>query len=227
MKTILVVDDLEENRYLLQKLLEANNYRVVLAADGVEALEKAQKEAPDLVISDILMPRLDGFALCREWLQHPQFKGIPFVFYTATYTEPKDEEFALSLGAARFIVKPQENAVFLGMIQEVLNRFAKGEYSGREPASVENAVYLKEYNEILVHKLQELEQAAERAQKQNVRLSQEIAERERIEEIMRKQIKELEAWHQVTLEREERIKELKSEVNALLSELGRPPKYMD
>src|SRR5258708_36657020 len=79
-----------------------------------------------MIISDILMPVMDGFALCRQWKTDEQLKHIPFVFYTATYIEPSDEEFAYSLGADRFIVKPQEPAVIIKEVREVLDESRAG-----------------------------------------------------------------------------------------------------
>src|SRR5262245_42100037 len=108
MKKILIVDDQERDLYLLKTLLGAHGYQVVEAVNGAEALRFATANPPDVIISDILMPVMDGFSLCREWKKDEELRDIPFVFYTATYTDPKDEEFALSLGAARFIVKPVE-----------------------------------------------------------------------------------------------------------------------
>ena len=108
MKRILVVDDNDQNLYMLKILLEGNGYQLTLAKNGNEALEAAHSNTPDLIISDILMPGMDGFALCRECKKDGQLRDIPFIFYTATYTDPKDEQFALSLGAVRFIRKPSE-----------------------------------------------------------------------------------------------------------------------
>jgi len=95
---ILIVDDNEEDRYMLEVLLRGQGYKVVSAADGVEALEKASQDGFDMIISDIMMPRMDGFQLCHKVKTNEKLKNIAFVFYTATYTDPKDEEFALSLG---------------------------------------------------------------------------------------------------------------------------------
>ncbi|MEE9618500.1 MAG: response regulator, partial [Anaerolineae bacterium] len=126
MTTLLIVDDNEQNLYMLQVLLEGHGHEVVAARDGAEALDKARRDPPDVIIADILMPVMDGFTLCREWKKDPQLQDIPFVFYTATYTDPKDEEFALSLGAERFIVKPAEPDVFMEMVQEVIKNHEAG-----------------------------------------------------------------------------------------------------
>ena len=75
------------------------------------------------------MPRMDGFQLCRECRNDPALREIPFVFYTATYTEPKDREFAMNLGADRFIVKPMESKEFLTIVGDVSparNRMGSG-----------------------------------------------------------------------------------------------------
>src|SRR5262249_34170326 len=117
--TILVVDDKAENRYLLESMLRGVGYTVVSAENGVEALHTLHTQHIDLIVSDILMPHMDGFQFCREVKSHEKLKAIPFVFYTATYTEPKDEELALSLGASRFIIKPVDPDCFLTHIKEV------------------------------------------------------------------------------------------------------------
>ncbi|MBU0661612.1 response regulator, partial [Patescibacteria group bacterium] len=98
---ILIVDDNEDVRMILKKTLESNGYSVKDASNGKEALKAAKESPPDIIISDILMPVMDGFQLCREMKADEILKKIPFVFYTATYTDEKDEELALKLGADR------------------------------------------------------------------------------------------------------------------------------
>jgi len=179
---ILIVDDNEQVRYMLQVLLKGYGYQVTVAPNGAEALEIARRIPPDLIISDILMPVMDGFTLCREWKKDERLREIPFVFYTATYTDPRDEELALNLGAARFIVKPVEPDAFVGMLREVIAEAEAGRLvAPREPIE-EEPVYLKEYSERLIKKLEDKMLQLEEA---NRALEREIAERKRAEEALR------------------------------------------
>ncbi len=172
MKKVLIVDDVFENRYILEKMLEFQQLGVVSAGNGKEALEKARMDPPDLVISDILMPVMDGYALCKTWKSDERFKNIPFVFYTATYTDPKDKDFALSLGADRFVIKPQEPQIFMEMLGEFIREDQAVHPAGHQPLGSEME-FFRQYNEILFRKLEkkvtELEQV-------NRRLKQEIDE---------------------------------------------------
>ncbi|MFH1008948.1 MAG: response regulator, partial [Candidatus Latescibacterota bacterium] len=182
-RNVLVVDDNEQNLYMLQVLLQGHGYEMVSAAHGAEALEKARRDPPDMIISDILMPVMDGFALCRAWKKDEVLKSIPFVFYTATYTDPRDEELALSLGAERFVVKPTEPDVFMEMVREILEEHqAGGTIALREPVA-EEAVYYKQYNEALIRKLEDTMGQLEEA---NRTLEHDIAERKRAEETLRR-----------------------------------------
>lgn len=124
MDHVLIVEDHEENRNLLKMLLEVNGYRVTAAGDGLEALAAARRVRPDVIVSDVLMPKMDGFALCRAWMQDTALKAIPFIFYSATYVRPDDEQFALALGAVRYMIKPQEAKVFLAELSAVLQQWA-------------------------------------------------------------------------------------------------------
>jgi CheY-like chemotaxis protein len=174
---ILSVDDKAENLYMLEALLRGHGHHVDSASDGLRALQLAGAHPYDLIISDILMPRMDGFQLCRELKKDDHFRDIPFVFYTATYTDPRDAAFALSLGADRFLVKPLEPEVFIKTIQEVVEQKMKPAVSHSEAHGVEDeAIYLKEYNARLITKLEKKMLDLEAA---NRALIDDIEERER------------------------------------------------
>ena len=165
MKKALIVDDIKENLYLLESLLKAYGYKTVAANNGAEALGLALKEPPDIIISDILMPVMDGYTLCREWKKDEVLKDIPFIFYTATYTHPKDEEFALNLGADKFIIKPQEPDVFMAIVEKVLLEFRNGKILISKPDESSEVEMLKEYNETLIRKMEDRMLKSEEAEK--------------------------------------------------------------
>ena len=154
MPTALIVDDQSENRYLLECLLSANGFKVIAACNGREALDQAQAQLPDIVLSDILMPVMDGFSLCREWKQSERLRSVPFVFYTATYTDPKDEQFALSLGADLFVVKPAEPDELIRLLQQLLAQRGSGTLAVKAPPQTDETPYLRQYNEVLIRKLE-------------------------------------------------------------------------
>lgn len=155
MKKILIVDDMEENLYMLESLLTGSGHEVITSKNGVEALERLKNHSFDLIISDILMPVMDGFQLCRKCKSNDTTKSIPFIFYTATYTDKKDEQFALSLGAARFVVKPVEPTDLMEIIESTLKDYKNGLIISPEiPVEEDAPEFLKEYNERLVRKLE-------------------------------------------------------------------------
>jgi PAS domain S-box-containing protein len=152
---ILIVDDMEQNRYLLRALLEGSGCAVADARHGAEALAKARQSPPQMVISDLLMPVMDGYTLLRHWKADDRLKAIPFVVYTATYTEPRDERLALDLGADAFILKPTEPETFMARIHEVLAKTKGGELSPSQAHKGKEEALLKEYSEVLIRKLEE------------------------------------------------------------------------
>lgn len=185
MKKALIVDDIKENLYLLESLLKGNGYATVTANNGAEALGLALKDPPDIIIADILMPVMDGYTLCREWRKDDVLKHIPFVFYTATYTHPKDGEFALSLGADKFIIKPQEPEDFMAIIEQVLSEFRKGKIQVSQPTESSEVSMLKEYNETLIRKMEDRMLKSEEAEKKiriyATQLETEIEHRKQVE----------------------------------------------
>jgi PAS domain S-box-containing protein len=151
---VLVVDDQYINRYLLEKLLAGYGFEVVLAGDGIEALEKMQNGDINLIISDILLPRMDGFQFCKEIRSNPAYRHVPFVFYSAAYTEQKDRVFAESLGADRFIIKPTDPAAFISIIRELIAEHPGLNTITPRPMILREDEYLSEHNRSLFHQLE-------------------------------------------------------------------------
>jgi signal transduction histidine kinase len=149
---ILIVDDNATNLKLLGAVLDAEGHRALRAKDGVEALEILERESVDAVISDILMPRMDGYRLCYEVRGRANFNATPFVVYTSTYISPSDEKTALGLGADIFLRKPAPAADIVKALEQA-KRNAALRPGGVKPAMRE-ADRLKEYSERLVEKLE-------------------------------------------------------------------------
>ncbi len=119
---LLIAEDDPDIRKLLNTTLTFKGYRVVAVHNGREGLEYIQKERPLIVITDIMMPQLDGFGLVHRLRIDPQTRDIPVVFITATYVSRADQEFALNIGATRFIQKPVDFEKFLATIEELLEQ---------------------------------------------------------------------------------------------------------
>src|SRR5215510_6307507 len=132
---LLIVEDDPDILKLLDTTLKFKGYRVVTAHNGKEGLEIIHKEHPAIIIADIMMPQLDGFGLVHRLRLDPETRNIPVVFITATYVAEEDKQFALSIGATRFLQKPVDLDHFLATIAELLKHGA--------PVAVEP---LKEFN---------------------------------------------------------------------------------
>ena len=117
---LLVVEDIPDILKLLDATLKFKGYRVLTARNGEEALEVIQKERPLIVITDILMPKMDGFSLVHTLRIHSETRSIPVIFLSATYVAPEDKAFALNIGATRFIEKPIDLELFMKTISELL-----------------------------------------------------------------------------------------------------------
>jgi DNA-binding response OmpR family regulator len=117
---LLVVEDDPDILKLLQTTLTFRGYRVITARNGREGLDIIRAERPAVVIADIMMPKLDGFGLVHRLRLAPETCDIPVVFITATYVAPEDKEFALDIGATRFLQKPVDLDAFLITVAELL-----------------------------------------------------------------------------------------------------------
>jgi len=119
---ILIVEDVPNVLELLEVTLRFKGYAVITAHNGVEALEVISKTRPVLIITDILMPKMDGYAFIQKLRVNPDTRSIPVVFLSATYVTPEDKDFALSLGAARFMEKPIDTEDFLLTVAEIVTQ---------------------------------------------------------------------------------------------------------
>jgi two-component system alkaline phosphatase synthesis response regulator PhoP len=118
-KKILVVEDEVELTRAIQIRLEQAGYEVLIAYDGKEALEKARGENPDLIVLDLMLPKIDGYKVCRMLKFDEKYKKIPVVMLTARAQE-KDESLGYEVGADVFITKPFKYQMLLTKIRELL-----------------------------------------------------------------------------------------------------------
>jgi len=118
-KKILLVDDEKDLVETLSFRLEANGFEVLISHDGQEGLEKARNDNPDLIILDLMLPRLDGYKVCRMLKFDEKYKNIPIIMFTARAQEA-DKRMGQEVGADAYITKPFEPQVLLGKIKELL-----------------------------------------------------------------------------------------------------------
>jgi DNA-binding response OmpR family regulator len=119
---LLVVEDIPDILKLLEATLTFKGHRVITARNGEEALEAIEQEHPALVITDILMPKMDGFSLVHRLRINPETRNIPVVFLSATYVAPEDKAFALTIGVTLFIEKPVALDRFVPIIEKILKQ---------------------------------------------------------------------------------------------------------
>ena len=120
--TLLIAEDTPDTLQLLEVTLKFKGYRVITATNGQEALEAIERERPAMVITDILMPKMDGFSLVHRLRINPATRNLPVIFLSATYVAPEDKDFAAAIGATRFIEKPISIPDLLNTIKFLLDR---------------------------------------------------------------------------------------------------------
>jgi signal transduction histidine kinase len=157
---VLIVDDHPTNRKLLRATLEAESIGVLEAGDGEEALKILGSERVDVLVSDILMPNMDGYRFCHEVRRSEKLKHLPLIFYTSTYTSPGDQALAMSVGADRYLTKPISSSELMAAIRETVSQAANNR---REIPSVSDTQFMmKQYSKTLVNKLEEKNSELER-----------------------------------------------------------------
>jgi CheY-like chemotaxis protein len=168
---ILIVDDIAANRKLLRAQLEAEGFEVVEAVDGLDALEVLTREPVDAVLSDILMPRMDGYRLCHEVRKNRTLRSLRFVLYSSTYTSPADVSLGDTVGADQFVAKPAPIVDILNALQITA--------VGRQPRPSElpdDALIVQQYSAVLVAKLEEKNTELQQALAETLRAHNEIQE---------------------------------------------------
>lgn len=174
MTRILIADDKTENRQMLQSLLQLSGFSVFSVKDGAEALAEIRKSPPDLIITDLLMPNMDGFELCRICKQDEKIKDIPFIVYTATFNDAREEQLVMALGADCYLIKPVEPEMLLQKISQLLAQTGQTEIKPTRSPNTENLV--QQHNAALLNKLHQ--KVGE--------LESEIARRDVAEKMLRK-----------------------------------------
>lgn len=177
----LIVDDIAMNRKVLRAQLEAEGHGTMEAGNGIEALAVLERESVDAVISDILMPEMDGFRLCLELRKSARFAATPFILYTSTYNSPSDRELADTVGADAYLTKPSPVATILESVIAAVGKERTAPYQLRRKS--DETQVLRQYNEALVRKLEEknveLVLAVEHLNELNENLERRVAQRTR------------------------------------------------
>jgi twitching motility two-component system response regulator PilH len=119
MSTVLLVEDSLPTREMIAKLLQNQGLMVKIARDGVEALEMLQEDSPDLVVLDIVMPRMNGYELCRRLKSNPKTKNLPVVICSSK-GEEFDRYWGMKQGADAYIAKPFQAVELIGTIKQLL-----------------------------------------------------------------------------------------------------------
>jgi PAS domain S-box-containing protein len=151
------VDDVQENLELLEDVLSEHGYVSSCAHNGVEALEILGQSTIHMIVADAMMPRMDGFQLCKEVRARSAFGTLPFIIYTGNYVDSSDQEFARSIGVDRYVVK----YAGLGALVDAVNELAAETYGrrmeegGGEKEHIDDQAFLEKHHAIVIKKLEE------------------------------------------------------------------------
>ncbi|MFA6506379.1 MAG: response regulator [Treponemataceae bacterium] len=179
---ILIVDDNRDDRTVLKYLIERKGHEVIEAENGEDGLQKIKDDPPNLIISDALMPTMDGFQFLRAIKKEKDLCSIPFVFYSASYQQNQDVRLASALGADAYILKPEDPVELWKKIDNILTA-KKRKLVQPSKLVKEDAEYLKCYSEVLAVKLEDKVQ----------KLNSSLAEKEHAETALRRLNRELRA----------------------------------
>ena len=238
MGVILIAFEREAELSALEQLLAGRGHRVVRSGNGLAALDAARREPPHAIVSDIVLPRMDGFALCRKWKQDERLQSIPFLFYTRRHDDPKYERFALELGAERFLARSVSPEQLVTALDELLVNVPKPSGNGgstgtmplptldetviQRPVGLDKAQRAAEAEKVA--RIAELENASRKhaAELEKVQRAAEAEKAARIAELesaSRKQTAELEKLQRKEAEATERAQQAHSRLLGQIEEL--------
>ncbi len=168
---ILLVDDSPVLLKLGKEIFESGGYEVIDAVDGVKALHLLSLHAIAIIITDILMPNMDGYSLCYNVRNNDKYKHIPIIIYSATYISQNDEQLALEIGADMYIRKPASHKFLLDTTKEIISRPKKENHKINHQHELSEVTRL--YNARFIEKLElknkELEVTQQELQKSECR----------------------------------------------------------
>lgn len=118
-KRVLVIEDNDQNLYLVKFILERHGYWVMAARDGVDGINMAVSEVPDIILLDIQLPLMDGYAVARQLQEYPELANVPIVAVTS-YAMAGDREKAIESGCRGYIVKPINPDTFMEQVEAYL-----------------------------------------------------------------------------------------------------------
>lgn len=155
--SILVVDDIPENILLLEDVLGELGYKTFGAMNGIQALEVMQQEPIDLIIADAMMPKMDGFQLCKSVKNNPKLSSIPFIIYSSDYIDEEDKELAKTIGADRYVVKMGGTDSLILAVSELLNITEKPVVfdPDQQVLPLDDQSFLEKHYKLLVKKIEE------------------------------------------------------------------------
>jgi len=158
---ILIVDDLEDARVMMHKLLENMGHNVEIAVNGLHGLDMAREFQPDLIFTDVMMPVMDGFQLCRTVNDDANLRHIPVIIHSATFDDAEDKRLAMESGAVSFIKKPVSEIEFIDIVNKMIKRFESGELNHSRQQSVSSEELDIMHYRSLVNKLYKKTEALE------------------------------------------------------------------
>lgn len=155
--SILVVDDFQENILLLEDVLREQGYLTLGAANGLQALQVLENNAVHLIIADAMMPKMDGFQLCKSVKRNTKTAHIPFIIYSSDYIDKEDKDLARTIGADRYVVKAGGTDSILQAVNEIItSTYALSQHQPSEHyITIDDHAFMEKHYKLLIKKLEE------------------------------------------------------------------------